>query len=85
MEEALLTEVAAWAGSRYARDDGRPAIVRWGAQPGSIYLAAQQLRWCGAALWAMARKIRRVKQYRHLHLLQQTLHGKLSLTNCAAA
>jgi putative transposase len=43
VEEALLTEVTAWAGPRYARDDGRPALVRWGAQPGSIYLADQKL------------------------------------------
>ena len=45
----------------------------------------QKLRWCGAALWAMERQFRRVKNYRHLPLLQQALHGKLSLTNSAAA
>jgi len=43
VEEALLTEVTALAGPRYARDDARPAVVRWGAQRGSIYLADQKL------------------------------------------
>ena len=43
VEEALLAEVEALAGPRYARDDARPAVVRWGAQPGSIYLADQKL------------------------------------------
>jgi putative transposase len=43
VEEALLAEVRALAGPRYARDDARPDVVRWGAQPGSIYLADQKL------------------------------------------
>lgn len=43
VEEALLAEVEALAGPRYARDDQRPAVVRWGAQRGSIYLADQKL------------------------------------------
>lgn len=43
VEEALLAEVTALAGPRYARDDERPAVVRWGAQRGSIYLADQKL------------------------------------------
>ena len=43
VEEALLAEVHALAGPRYARDDERPAVVRWGAQRGSIYLADQKL------------------------------------------
>ena len=43
VEDALLAEVEALAGPRYARDDTRPAVVRWGAQPGSIYLADQKL------------------------------------------
>jgi hypothetical protein len=43
VEEALLAEVTALAGPRYARHDERPAVVRWGAQPGSIFLADQQL------------------------------------------
>ena len=41
--EALVAEVTALAGPRYARDDGHPAVVRWGQQPGSIYLADQKL------------------------------------------
>jgi len=43
VEEALVEEVTALAGPRYARDDARPAVVRWGAQRGSIYLADQKL------------------------------------------
>jgi putative transposase len=43
VEEALLAEVHTLAGPRYARDDARPAVVRWGAQPGSIFLADQKL------------------------------------------
>jgi transposase-like protein len=43
VEEQLQAEVAALAGARYARDDGRPGIVRWGAQPGSVFLADQKL------------------------------------------
>ena len=41
--EQLVAEVLALAGPRYARDDARPAVVRWGAQRGSIFLADQQL------------------------------------------
>jgi transposase-like protein len=36
-------EVAALAGPRYARNDGAAHRVRWGRQPGSIYLADQKL------------------------------------------
>jgi transposase-like protein len=43
VEHALVQEVTALAGARYAHDDAHPAIVRWGAQPGSIYLADQKL------------------------------------------
>lgn len=43
VEEALLAEVRTLAGPRYAHDDERPDLVRWGAQPGSIYLADQKL------------------------------------------
>jgi putative transposase len=43
VEEALVQEVTALAGPRYARDDDRPDVVRWGAQRGSIYLADQKL------------------------------------------
>jgi hypothetical protein len=43
VEEALLAEVTALAGPRYARDDERPDVVRWGAQRGSIVLADQKL------------------------------------------
>lgn len=43
VEEALLTEVAALAGPRYARDDASPDVVRWGTQRGSIFLADQKL------------------------------------------
>ena len=43
VEEALLAEVTALAGPRYAREEVRPEVVRWGAQRGSIYLADQKL------------------------------------------
>ncbi|MEX2182421.1 MAG: IS256 family transposase [Gemmatimonadaceae bacterium] len=43
VEDALQQEVRALAGARYARDDGRPGISRWGTQPGSIFLADQKL------------------------------------------
>jgi transposase-like protein len=42
VEEALLADVTALAGPRYARDDARPG-VRWGKQRGSVYLADQKL------------------------------------------
>lgn len=41
--EELEAEVTGLAGPRYARQDGRPARVRWGRQAGSIYLADQKL------------------------------------------
>lgn len=41
--EALEAEVVALAGARYRRTGGRPGVVRWGQQPGSVYLADQKL------------------------------------------
>lgn len=43
VEDALRQEVTALAGARYAHGDAHPEIVRWGQQPGSIYLADQKL------------------------------------------
>jgi transposase-like protein len=43
VEDALRQEVTALAGRRYAHDDAQPHLARWGAQPGSIYLADQKL------------------------------------------
>ena len=43
VEDALQQEVHALAGARYARADGHAGIVRWGTQPGSIFLADQKL------------------------------------------
>ena len=43
VKDALLSEVAALAGRRYAPNNRRPELVRWGAQRGSIYLADQKL------------------------------------------
>lgn len=43
VEEVLQQEVIALAGPRYARGDGRSPLVRWGQQPGSVYLADQKL------------------------------------------
>ena len=41
VEEALLAEVQTLAGPRSAREDERPAVVRWGSQAGSISLVDQ--------------------------------------------
>ena len=41
--EALQSEVEALAGVRYARTGGRPGVVRWGRQAGSVYLADQKV------------------------------------------
>ena len=43
VEDALQQEVAQLAGARYQRDNGQPGVVRYGTQPGSIYLADQKL------------------------------------------
>jgi transposase-like protein len=43
VEDALLQEVTALAGPRYARQDAQPEVVRWGKQRGSIFLADQKL------------------------------------------
>ena len=43
VEQALLQEVTALAGPRYSHADAHPERVRWGAQPGSIFLADQKL------------------------------------------
>src|SRR5688500_16805495 len=43
VEQALPQEVTALAGLRYAHDDARPELVRWGKQPGSVYLADQKV------------------------------------------
>ena len=41
--EVLQAEVAALAGARYSRIGGRPGVVRWGQQAGSIFLADQKV------------------------------------------
>ena len=41
--EALEAEVIALAGTRYRRTGGHAGVVRWGQQPGSVYLADQKL------------------------------------------
>ena len=43
VEEALVAEVTALAGPRYARHDDHPNVVRWGKQPGSVYVTDQKL------------------------------------------
>src|ERR1035437_867297 len=42
VEDALVADETALTGPRYARDADRPAVVRWGAQPGSIFLTDQK-------------------------------------------
>ena len=41
--EVMQAEVAQLAGARYSRTGGQPHCVRWGRQPGSIFLADQKL------------------------------------------
>lgn len=41
--ESLQQEVEWLTGPRYARSGGQPGLVRYGAQPGSVYLADQKL------------------------------------------
>jgi transposase-like protein len=41
--EALEDELVALAGPRYSRTGGRPGVVRWGHQRGSVYLLDQKL------------------------------------------
>ncbi len=41
--EVMQAEVAQLAGARYSRTGGQPTLVRWGRQPGSIFLADQQV------------------------------------------
>jgi putative transposase len=43
VEESLRQEVERLAGPRYARGGGQLGVVRYGKQPGSIYLADQKL------------------------------------------
>lgn len=43
VEAMLRDEVTTLAGVRYARETGGSGIVRWGKQPGSIYLADQKV------------------------------------------
>src|SRR5262245_44456651 len=41
--EQLTAEVIAAAGARYQRGDHAPSCVRWGSQPGSVYLGEQKV------------------------------------------
>jgi hypothetical protein len=41
--DSLQQEVEALTGPRYARHGGHPDLVRYGKQPGSVYLADQKL------------------------------------------
>lgn len=43
VQASLEQEVERMAGPRYARAGGQPGVVRYGRQPGSIYLADQKL------------------------------------------
>ena len=76
-EERLIAEVAALAGRRYARENRRPGLVRWGQQPGSVYLADQKQRWCAVALLDMERQCRRVKGHAQLPLLYRALRATI--------
>jgi len=43
VNDVLQHEVTALAGRRYARQDRQVGYARWGAQPGSVYLADQKV------------------------------------------
>ncbi len=43
VEEGLLQELELLTGPRYQRAGGRPGLVRYGSQPGSVYVADQKL------------------------------------------
>ncbi len=43
VQESLQQEVERLAGPRYSRGGGKPGVVRYGRQPGSVYLADQKL------------------------------------------
>ncbi len=43
VEDVLQHEVTELAGERYSRTGGQPGLVRWGHQPGSVYLLDQKL------------------------------------------
>jgi transposase-like protein len=43
VSEALQQDVTALTGPRYERTAGVPGLVRWGQQPGSVYLADQKV------------------------------------------
>jgi putative transposase len=43
VEDALQQDVTTLAGARYQRTGGQPGAVRWGRQPGSVYLLDQKL------------------------------------------
>lgn len=43
VEEALEAEVTTLAGEWYRRSGGRPGVVRWSQERGSVYLADQKL------------------------------------------
>lgn len=45
----------------------------------------QKLRWCAAALLAIEPRLRRVKNYQHLPLLEQALAGKITPASPVAA
>lgn len=45
----------------------------------------QKLRWCAAALLAIEPRLRRVKNYQHLPLLERALAGTLPLASHVAA
>lgn len=55
--EALAEDVTTLAGARYARTGGQPTLVRWGQQPGSVYLADQKVPVTGPRVRDQAREV----------------------------
>jgi transposase-like protein len=61
VEAELLAEVNALAGSRYEREEHGSAVVRWGKQRGSVYMADQKVP-------VMVPRVRDVSENRELKL-----------------
>jgi transposase-like protein len=67
VQELLAEEVRALAGERHARKASTGGYVRWGQQPGSVYLADQKL----------PVRVPRVRHYQRNHEIPLTVYQRL--------
>ena len=85
---ALQHEVTQRAVPRYRRTGGRPGVVRWGRQRGSVSFLDQKLPGPRprAALLDIEPRLRRIKGHHHLPLLQRALAEEVQrMTHAPAA